>query len=162
MTVVLQDVFLFSGSIYENITLKQNIPYEKVYEAAVFCGADEFIQQLPGAYDFKVMERGQSLSLGQRQLISIVRAVLFNPQILIMDEATSSVDNNTERMLQKAVDTVIAQRTSVIIAHRLSTIQKATKVLVLDKGRVVEYGTHKMLLKQDGPYARLFASQSYA
>jgi ATP-binding cassette subfamily B protein len=162
MTVVLQDVFLFSGTVYDNITLKQPVDPEKVFAAAAFCGADEFIQQLPGAYDFEVMERGQSLSLGQRQLISIVRAILFDPQILILDEATSSVDNNTERMLQKAVDTVIADRTSIIIAHRLSTIQKATKVLVLDKGRVAEYGSHAELLKQNGIYAGLYATQFQA
>ncbi|MFN5213191.1 MAG: ABC transporter ATP-binding protein [Bacteroidota bacterium] len=159
MTVVLQDVFLFSGSIYDNITLRLPIPREQVVAAATFCGAHDFIQQLPGAYDFNVMERGQSLSLGQRQLISIVRAVLFNPQLLILDEATSSIDTNTERLLQRAVDKVIADRTSIIIAHRLSTIQKVNRILVLEKGKIVEYGTHDELLKRNGAYSKLYATQ---
>ena len=159
--VVLQDVFLFSGSVLENITLRNDsIPREKVEEAARLIGMHDFIMQLPGGYDYNVMERGATLSLGQRQLISFIRALLYNPSILILDEATSSVDTESERMIQHAIDTLIQGRTSIVIAHRLSTIRKADQIIVLDKGQIREMGTHDQLMANQGYYARLHAMQS--
>ncbi|HYV55102.1 MAG TPA: ABC transporter ATP-binding protein, partial [Chitinophagaceae bacterium] len=141
--VVLQDVFLFSGSVVDNITLRNPaIPREKVIEAAKLIDMHDFIMQLPGNYDYNVMERGATLSLGQRQLLSFIRALLYNPSILILDEATSSVDTESEMLIQKAIDKLIAGRTSIVIAHRLSTIRKADKIIVLDKGEIKEMGTH--------------------
>jgi len=158
--VVLQDVFLFSGSIYENITLRNYaISREQVEQAARLIGMHEFIMQLPGGYDYQVMERGSTLSLGQRQLISFVRALLYNPAILILDEATSSVDTESELLIQQAIDKLIAGRTSIIIAHRLSTISKASQIMVLDKGEIREMGTHEELLKQEGFYYKLHSMQ---
>ncbi|KAA2245620.1 ABC transporter ATP-binding protein [Chitinophaga agrisoli] len=158
--VVLQDVFLFSGSIYENITLRNAaISREQVEQAARLIGMHEFIMQLPGGYDYQVMERGSTLSLGQRQLISFVRALLYNPAILILDEATSSVDTESEMLIQQAIDKLIADRTSIVIAHRLSTISKASKIIVLDKGEIREMGTHEELLKQEGFYYKLHSMQ---
>jgi len=158
--VVLQDVFLFSGSIYENITLRNtNITRQQVEEAARLIGMHDFIMQLPGGYDYQVMERGSTLSLGQRQLISFVRALLYNPSILILDEATSSVDTESEMLIQEAIDKLIAGRTSIIIAHRLSTISKASQIMVLDKGEIREMGTHEELLKQEGFYYKLHSMQ---
>ncbi|SEN61311.1 ATP-binding cassette, subfamily B [Chitinophaga rupis] len=158
--VVLQDVFLFSGSIYENITLRNYaISREQVEQAARLIGMHEFIMQLPGGYDYQVMERGSTLSLGQRQLISFVRALLYNPAILILDEATSSVDTESELLIQQAIDKLIAGRTSIIIAHRLSTISKASQIIVLDKGEIREMGTHEELLKQEGFYHKLHSMQ---
>ena len=158
--VVLQDVFLFSGSIYENITLRNYaISREQVEQAARLIGMHEFIMQLPGGYDYQVMERGSTLSLGQRQLISFVRALLYNPAILILDEATSSVDTESELLIQQAIDKLIAGRTSIIIAHRLSTISKASQIMVLDKGEIREMGTHEELLKQEGFYHKLHSMQ---
>lgn len=158
--VVLQDVFLFSGSIYDNITLHNAaISRERVEEASRLIGIHDFIMQLPGGYDYQVMERGSTLSLGQRQLISFVRALLYDPAILILDEATSSVDTESEMMIQQAIDKLIADRTAVIIAHRLSTISKADKIIVLDKGEIKEMGTHEELLKMEGFYFKLHSMQ---
>ena len=158
--VVLQDVFLFSGSVIDNITLRNpEISREKVTEAAKLIEMHDFIMRLPGGYDYNVMERGATLSLGQRQLLSFIRAMLYNPSILILDEATSSVDTESEQLIQHAIDTLIKGRTSIVIAHRLSTIRKAHKIIVLDKGEVRESGTHEELLKMGGFYAQLHEMQ---
>jgi len=158
--VVLQDVFLFSGSVIDNITLRNpEISKEKVIEAAKLIEMHDFIMRLPGGYDYNVMERGATLSLGQRQLLSFIRAMLYNPSILILDEATSSVDTESEQLIQHAIDTLIKGRTSIVIAHRLSTIRKAHKIIVLDKGEVRESGTHEELLKMGGFYAQLHEMQ---
>jgi ATP-binding cassette, subfamily B, multidrug efflux pump len=158
--VVLQDVFLFSGSILDNITLRNAaIKREQVIEAAKMIGVHDFIMQLPNGYDYHVMERGNTLSLGQRQILSFIRALLYNPAILILDEATSSIDTESELMIEKATDTLISGRTSIIIAHRLSTIRKADKILVLDKGELKEVGNHESLLALGGLYAKLHEMQ---
>lgn len=158
--VVLQDVFLFSGSVYENITLRNpDISREQVEHAAKLIGMHDFILQLPGGYDFPVMERGSTLSLGQRQLISFIRALLYNPAILILDEATSSVDTESELLIQHAIDKLIAGRTAIVIAHRLSTISKADQIIVLDKGEIREMGNHEELMKQEGYYHKLYTMQ---
>ena len=158
--VVLQDVFLFSGSVVDNITLRNPaIPREKVIEAAKLIDMHDFIMQLPGNYDYNVMERGATLSLGQRQLLSFIRALLYNPSILILDEATSSVDTESEMLIQNAIDKLIAGRTSIVIAHRLSTIRKADKIIVLDKGEIKEMGTHEELLSLEGYYYKLYQLQ---
>ncbi|HXB93890.1 MAG TPA: ABC transporter ATP-binding protein [Puia sp.] len=158
--VVLQDVFLFSGSVVDNITLRNDsIPMEKVVEAAKLIGMHEFIMRLPGGYHYNVMERGSSLSLGQRQLLSFIRALLYDPSILILDEATSSVDTESEQLIQEAIDKLISGRSSIIIAHRLSTIRKASQIIVLDKGEIREIGTHEQLLAKGGFYAKLHEMQ---
>lgn len=158
--VVLQDVFLFSGSITDNITLRnKEISQANVEAAAKMIDMHDFILQLPGGYNFNVHERGSSLSLGQRQLISFIRALLFNPSILILDEATSSVDTESELLIQHAIDKLIKGRTSIVIAHRLSTIRKASKIIVLDKGEIKEIGTHEELIKLGGFYANLHKMQ---
>ena len=158
--VVLQDVFLFSGSILDNITLRNpDIPKEKVIEAARLIEMHDFIMRLPEGYDYNVMERGATLSLGQRQLLSFVRALLYNPSILILDEATSSVDTESEQLIQHAIDKLISGRTSVVIAHRLSTIRKADKIIVLDKGEIKEAGTHEELIAKGGYYYNLYQLQ---
>ena len=158
--VVLQDVFLFSGSVIDNITLRNpDIPREKVIEAAKMIDMHDFIMRLPGGYDYNVMERGATLSLGQRQLLSFIRALLYNPSILILDEASSSIDTESEMLIQHAIDTLIKGRTSIVIAHRLSTIRKANKIIVLDKGEVKEMGTHDELLAQKGYYFKLYQLQ---
>ena len=158
--VVLQDVFLFSGSVIDNITLRNpEISREKVMEAAKMIDMHDFILRLPGGYDYNVMERGATLSLGQRQLLSFIRALLYNPSILILDEATSSVDTESEMLIQHAIDTLIKGRTSIVIAHRLSTIRKANKIIVLDKGEVKEMGTHDELLQKGGFYSKLHELQ---
>jgi ATP-binding cassette, subfamily B, multidrug efflux pump len=160
IAVVLQDVFLFSGSILENITLRNaNITKEEVVEAAKLIGMHDFIMQLPGDYDYNVMERGATLSVGQRQLISFIRALLYNPSILVLDEATSSVDTESEALIQHAIDTLIAGRTAIIIAHRLSTIKKANKIIVLQKGEIVEMGNHNELMQLKGHYFALQQAQ---
>jgi ATP-binding cassette, subfamily B, multidrug efflux pump len=158
--VVLQDVFLFSGTVLDNITLRNpEITREKVVEAAKMIGMHDFIMDLPGNYDYNVMERGNTLSLGQRQLLSFIRALLYNPSILILDEATSSVDTESEMLIQHAIDTLIAGRTSIVIAHRLSTIRKANKIIVLDKGELKEMGSHEELMAKQGFYYQLHQMQ---
>ena len=158
--VVLQDVFLFSGSIADNITLgNPNITREQIWEAAELVGARKFIERLPEGLDYKVMERGATLSVGQRQLISFVRAMVYNPRIIILDEATSSVDSETEELIRFAIDQLMQGRTSIVIAHRLSTIQKADKIIVLDRGEIKETGNHEELLQQQGYYAQLYQMQ---
>lgn len=160
IAVVLQDVFLFSDSILNNITLRNpDIPREKVVEAAELVGAREFIERLPGGFDYNVMERGATLSVGQRQLISFVRAMVYDPKIIVLDEATSSVDTETEELIQSAIQKLMKGRTAIVIAHRLSTIQNADQILVLDKGRIVERGNHDELLEKEGYYAHLHAMQ---
>ncbi len=154
--VVLQDVFLFSGSVLDNITLRNPlISKQAAIDACKMIDLHDFIMQLPGDYDYNVMERGSTLSLGQRQLISFARALLYNPAILILDEATSSIDTESELLIQKAIDTLIADRTSIVIAHRLSTIRKANKIIVLDKGEIKEIGNHEELLALGGFYSKL-------
>ncbi|MBL7742842.1 MAG: ABC transporter ATP-binding protein [Chitinophagaceae bacterium] len=158
--VVLQDVFLFSGSVIDNITLRNpDISKEKVEEAAKLIGMHDFIMRLPGGYDYNVMERGVTLSLGQRQLLSFIRALLYNPSVLILDEATSSVDTESEILIQHAIDTLINGRTSIVIAHRLSTIRKADKIIVLDRGEIKEMGSHNELLAKGGFYSKLHEMQ---
>ena len=158
--VVLQDVFLFSGSVYDNITLRNpTIRKEQVQEAAKMIGMHDFIMQLPSGYDYHVMERGATLSLGQRQLLSFIRALLYNPSILILDEATSSIDTESEQLIENAIETLIQGRTSIVIAHRLSTIRKADKIIVLDKGEIKEMGTHQELMQLSGFYADLIEMQ---
>ena len=160
MALVLQDVFLFSDSIYNNITLRDpSISREKVIEAAKKVGVHEFIMSLPNNYDYDVRERGGVLSMGQRQLISFIRAYVNDPGILILDEATSSIDSETERLIQHATNQLTKGRTSLIIAHRLSTIRNADLIIVLAKGRVIEQGDHKSLLEQKGHYFKLFEMQ---
>lgn len=158
---VLQDVFLFSGSVMDNITLKNPaITEAQVIEASKLVGAHDFIMELPNGYQHNVMERGSTLSVGQRQLISFIRALVYNPQILILDEATSSVDTESENLIQHAIETLVKGRTSIVIAHRLSTIQNADKIMVLEQGEIKEIGTHDELLKkEDGYYKRLYEMQ---
>jgi len=160
IAVVLQDVFLFSGSVKDNVTLRNPaIKDEEVMRAAKMIGIHDFIMQLPGKYDYNVMERGATLSLGQRQLLSFVRALLYDPAILILDEATSSVDTESEALIQHAIDKLIANRTSIVIAHRLSTIRKANIIMVLDKGEIKEMGSHDELLEKRGYYYQLHKMQ---
>jgi ATP-binding cassette subfamily B protein len=160
IAVVLQDVFLFSSSVYDNVTLRNDtIKMEQVIEAAKMIGIHDFIMQLPGGYNYNVMERGATLSLGQRQLLSFVRALLYDPAILILDEATSSVDTESEQLIQHAIDRLIAGRTSIVIAHRLSTIRKANKIIVLDKGEIMEIGSHNELIAKKGFYYQLHKMQ---
>jgi ATP-binding cassette subfamily B protein len=149
-------VFLFYGSVYDNITLRNpSIRPEQVEEAAKMIGMHDFIMQLPGGYQYHVMERGATLSLGQRQLLSFIRALLYNPSILILDEATSSIDTESEQLIEKAIETLIQGRTSIVIAHRLSTIRKANQILVLEQGKIIEKGTHQSLMEQGGFYKAL-------
>jgi len=160
IAVVLQDVFLFSGSVYDNVTLRNpEIKEEQVMEAAKLIGIHDFIMRLPGGYHYNVMERGATLSLGQRQLLSFVRAILYDPSILILDEATSSVDTESEQLIQQAIDKLIAGRTSIVIAHRLSTIRKANKIIVLEKGEIKESGSHDELMARQGFYYQLHKMQ---
>jgi len=158
--VVLQDVFLFSDTIEANINLgNYEMSRSKIYEAAELVGAKNFIEKLPGKLEYNVMERGATLSVGQRQLISFIRAMVYDPKILVLDEATSSVDTETEEMIQNAIKKMMAGRTSIVIAHRLSTIQNAKKILVLDHGRIVEGGNHTELLSKNGYYTQLYNMQ---
>ncbi|MBB5438280.1 ATP-binding cassette subfamily B protein [Pedobacter sp. AK017] len=160
IATVLQDVFLFSDTIFNNITLNNaDISMEQVVDAAKKVGAHDFIERLPGGYQYNVMERGATLSAGQAQLISFIRALVYNPAILVLDEATSSVDTETEMLIQRAIENLMQGRTSIVIAHRLSTIQKADKILVLDKGEIKEMGTHQQLLKLNGYYKKLYDLQ---
>lgn len=160
IAVVLQDVFLFSGTIIDNVTLRNpRISRQEVIKAAQLIGIHDFIMQLPGGYDYNVMERGATLSLGQRQLLSFMRALLYKPAILILDEATSSVDAHTEGLIQKTIALLTAGRTSIVIAHRLSTIQKAHQIMVLDHGEIVEAGNHQELLQKGGAYSKLIELQ---
>ncbi len=161
IAIVLQDVFLFSGTVMENITLRnEKITQEEVLAASKMIGAHGFIEKLPGGYDYHVQERGATLSMGQRQLISFVRALVFEPDILILDEATSSIDPESEAIIQHAIEKLIEKRTSIIIAHRLSTIRHADNIMVLHKGRIQEFGTHEDLLKiPEGHYKRLYEMQ---
>ncbi|MFT6203007.1 MAG: ATP-binding cassette subfamily B multidrug efflux pump [Spirosomataceae bacterium] len=158
--VVLQDVFLFSDTIEYNINLGDtSITREQIVEAAKLVGIHDFIMQLPNNYNYNVQERGATLSVGQRQLISFVRAIVQNPHIIVLDEATSSVDTETEELIQAAIEKLMKGRTALVIAHRLSTIQKADKIIVLDKGRIVESGTHQELLEIGGFYSNLYNMQ---
>ena len=160
IAVVLQDVFLFSDSITNNVSLNNPaITQSEIEAAAREIGADEFIKRLPGAYDYNVMERGAMLSAGQRQLIAFIRAFLYNPAILVLDEATSSLDTETEELIQRATERITKNRTSIIIAHRLATIQKADQILVMDKGQIIESGNHQSLLAQNGKYRQLYELQ---
>ena len=161
IAIVLQDVFLFSGSVLDNITLRDpHISHDQVVAAAELIGAHTFIEKLPGGYDYQVMERGATLSMGQRQLISFVRALVLDPDILILDEATSSVDPETEAVIQYAIEKLIDKRTSIIVAHRLSTIRHADNIMVLEHGRKREFGNHDALLQlENGLYRRLYEMQ---
>ena len=160
IAVVLQDVFLFSSSIAYNIHLgDESITQDKMVEAAKAVGVHDFILSLPGGYDYEVKERGATLSVGQRQLISFVRALVHNPKIIVLDEATSSVDSETEVLIQQAISTLMKGRTAVVIAHRLSTIRNSDQILVMDKGEIKERGTQDELLALDGLYAQLYHLQ---
>ncbi len=160
MAMVLQDIYLFSDSILNNITLRDpSITRERVIDAAKKVGVHQFIMKLPGNYDYNIKERGGMLSKGQRQLISFIRAYVHNPSLLILDEATSSIDSETEILIQHVTEQLTKDRTSIIIAHRLSTIRNADKIIVLEKGRVIEYGTHDELLAHNGHYRVLFEMQ---
>ncbi|MDP1745868.1 MAG: ABC transporter ATP-binding protein [Bacteroidota bacterium] len=158
--VVLQDVFLFSDTLANNISLNDpEITRKQIIEAAKIVGAHDFISKLPNDYDYNAMERGGMLSVGQRQLISFIRAYVYDPKILVLDEATSSIDTESEKLIQKATEQLTKNRTSIIIAHRLATIQKADKIIVLGNGEIIEMGNHQELLKQNGQYKRLFELQ---
>ncbi len=160
VAVVLQDVFLFSDTIHNNVTLyNPEITREKVIEAAQAVGAHEYIERLPGGYEYNVRERGGMLSVGQRQLLAFMRAYVYEPTILVLDEATSSIDTESEQLIQRATDRLTEGRTSIVIAHRLSTIQKADRIIVLDKGKIVQQGSHQSLLAEEGPYKRLYDLQ---
>ncbi len=157
--LVLQDVFLFAGTVSENLTLGRDLPRSTVESVARRAHADAFIRALAGGYDAPLLERGANLSHGQRQLLSVARALLYNPPVLVLDEATSSVDPETEHLLQDAVDQLLAGRTSMVIAHRLSTIQRADRVVVLQHGRVADEGPHAELIRRDGLYRTLWELQ---
>ncbi|MGY8953406.1 MAG: ABC transporter ATP-binding protein, partial [Flavobacteriales bacterium] len=158
--VVLQDVFLFSDTIFNNITLNNpNVDLEEVQAAAKEVGAHDFIMKLPDNYHFNVGERGGVLSVGQRQLLAFIRAYLYDPDVLILDEATSSIDSESESLIQKATEKLTKDRTSIIIAHRLATIQKAYRIYVMKKGEIIENGNHQKLLALNGAYKKLYDIQ---
>ena len=158
--VVLQDVFLFSDTLANNISLNNpDITREQIIAAAKVVGAHDFISALPNGYDYNAMERGGMLSVGQRQLISFIRAYVYDPKILILDEATSSIDTASEKLIQRATEILTKGRTSIIIAHRLATIQKADKIIVMEKGEIIEVGNHQELLRKGGQYKKLFDLQ---
>jgi ATP-binding cassette subfamily B protein len=158
--VVLQDVFLFSDTIRNNVTLgDKEVTDEMIWHAADLVGARKFIERLPGELDYNVMERGATLSVGQRQLLSFIRAMVYDPRILVLDEATSSIDSETEEMVQSAIAKMMTNRTAIVIAHRLSTIQKADTIIVMEKGEIRETGRHEELLSQDGYYSQLYKMQ---
>jgi ATP-binding cassette subfamily B multidrug efflux pump len=157
--IVLQDVFLFSGSIFENITMRnEEISLERVTEICKLLGVHDFVMQLPDNYNFNIRERGNMLSQGQRQLISFARALLYNPSILILDEATASVDTESEILIQHSIEKLISGRTAIVIAHRLSTIRKADQIIVLDKGTIIEKGDHNELLTLKGIYYKMYTT----
>ena len=163
IATVLQDIFLFSDSIHQNINLNNpEITREMIVDAAKRVGAYNFIMRLPNNFDYQVQERGATLSAGQAQLISFIRALVHDPAILILDEATSSIDTETEQTIQHAIDNLMDGRTSIVIAHRLSTIQKADKIIVLDKGEIKEMGSHQELLEQNGQYRELYNLQFHS
>ena len=159
VAVVLQDVFLFSDSILNNITLGRDIPLQKVKQYAKEIEIEQFIEALPNAYDYNVRERGGMLSLGQRQLLSFLRAYVNKPKILVLDEATSSIDSESESLIQRSTEKLTQDRTSIVIAHRLATVQNANKIILLDKGKLMEEGTHQELLSKDGKYKLLYDLQ---
>lgn len=163
IATVLQDVFLFSDTVANNISLNDpEITREKIVEAAKSVGAHEFIMRLPGGYDYQVQERGATLSTGQAQIISFIRVLVHDPKIIVLDEATSSVDTETEELIQRAIERMMRGRTAIVIAHRLSTIQRADRIIVLDKGEIKEAGTHRELLNHDGYYKRLYDLQFHS
>jgi len=163
IAVVLQDVFLFADTIANNISLKdKGVTLKDIETAAKQIGVHEFITSLPGGYEYNVKERGTMLSSGQRQLIAFLRAYVSNPSVLVLDEATSSIDTYSEQLIQQATEKITEGRTSIIIAHRLATIKKADKILVMDAGKIVESGTHKELLEQGGYYSDLYEAQFLA
>jgi ATP-binding cassette subfamily B protein len=162
VAIVLQDVFLFSDTVFNNITLGDpSISLEQVINAAKEVGAHDFISALPDQYAHKIGERGGTLSTGQRQLLAFIRAYVYQPSLLILDEATSSVDSESEFMIQRATDKLTAGRTSIVIAHRLSTIRKADRIIVMEKGRIIEQGTHEELLELGGHYKNLSDRQYF-
>ena len=162
ISIVLQDVFLFSDTIHNNITLgDQSISREQVVNAAKAVGAFNFINALPGGFDFSIGERGAVLSVGQRQLLSFIRSYLYNPHILILDEATSSIDSESEQLIQHATSKLTKGRTSIVIAHRLSTVKSADKIIVLEKGEILEIGSHKELLQNDNSYYKKLYNKQF-
>ena len=160
MGVVLQDVFLFSDTVLNNITLNDpSITRDEVVAAAKAVGAHAFIEALPQGYATDVRERGSVLSTGQRQLLSFIRAYVHRPKVLVLDEATSSVDSMSEQLITEATEKITKGRTSIVIAHRLSTVQNADRILVVDKGHIIEQGTHQELLSLEGNYKQLYDLQ---
>jgi ATP-binding cassette subfamily B protein len=160
IAVVLQDVFLFSGSIKSNLVLKNSeVSSAEIEKVAKEIGAYDFIEKLPGGFDFNVMERGLSLSQGQRQLISFIRALAMHPDMIVLDEATSSIDSHTEEMIQRAIAVLLKNRSAIVIAHRLSTIQNCDEILVLEKGEIMERGNHETLISKKGMYWNLYQKQ---
>ena len=158
--MVLQDTWLFSGTIYDNIRYgRLDARNDEIIEASKMANVDHFIRTLPDGYNMVINEEGNNISQGEKQLLTIARAILKDPQILILDEATSSVDTRLEKMLQEAMTNVLKNRTSFVIAHRLSTIRSADLILVIDHGNIVEQGTHESLMAQHGYYEKLYNSQ---